>query len=237
MNTSRLFGSIVTVFAAATLFIFMFAAPAFAQTDDVTNTKHNLSVSSGGDDPTGGNLVDYGEVCVYCHTPHGGQVDAPLWNRNFSGATYQMYDAGHSTTIDMTVDAQPTGISMACLSCHDGTIGLDVIINPPNAWGPPSNVPPTVPGFNTMPSGSNALLDTDLRNDHPISVVYDPALDPAFNSVASIEAAGLRLFTDPSSPGAKVQCASCHNPHNDTFSPLLRISNSSSALCKTCHIK
>lgn len=208
---------------------------AVAQTDDVTNTKHNLSVSSGGDDPTGGNLVDYGEICVYCHTPHAGQTSAPLWNRSFSQAAYDMYDATHSSTIDMTVDTQPTGTALACLSCHDGTIGLDVIINPPNSYQ--GTVPGTVPGFNTMPSSSNALLDTDLRNDHPISIVYDPAQDPAFNSAASIKAAGLKLFIDETTPGEKVQCASCHNPHNNTNSPLLRISNASSNLCITCHIK
>jgi len=226
----------IAALAAATALAASLSSPLVAQTDDVASTKHNLSVSSGGNDPTSGNaLVDYGEICVSCHTPHGGQTSAPLWNRNFSSATYQMYDAAHSSTIDMDVDAQPTGISMACLSCHDGTIGLDVIINAPNSFA--GSIPGTTPGTNTMPSGSNALLDTDLRNDHPISVVYDPTQDPAFNPVASILTAGLRLFTDPSSPGSKVQCASCHNPHNDTFSPLLRISNSSSDLCTTCHIK
>lgn len=226
----------LAIMATATALVASLSSPLAAQTDDVASTKHNLSISSGGNDPTSGNaLVDYGEICVSCHTPHGGQVSAPLWNRNFSSATYQMYDASHSSTIDMTVDAQPTGVSMACLSCHDGTIGLDVIINAPNSFG--GTIPGTTPGVNTMPSGSNALLDVDLRNDHPISIVYDPVADPAFNPVSSIQTAGLRLFTDPSSPGAKVQCASCHNPHNDTFSPLLRITNSSSNLCTTCHIK
>jgi predicted CXXCH cytochrome family protein len=90
-----------------------------------------------------------------------------------------------------------------------------------------------------MPTGSFAFLDTDLRNDHPISVVYDPAQDPAFNTEASILSAGLKLFTDNTSPGNKVQCASCHNPHEGraAFQPFLRINNAASALCKTCHIK
>ncbi|RME59327.1 MAG: hypothetical protein D6790_10780 [Caldilineae bacterium] len=218
-----------------TMALLLGIVPAQAQNDNVVDTKHNLSVSSGGTDPTGGNLVDYGEVCVYCHTPHGGQTSAPLWNRNFSSATYSMYDANHSSTIDMTVDSQPTGISMACLSCHDGTIGLDVIINAPNSYS--GSIPPTVDGVNTMPPG-NTLLDTDLRNDHPISVAYDPSKDTAFNTAASVKAAGLKLYVDESAPGVeKVQCASCHNPHNNTYAPLLRIDNSASNLCLTCHIK
>ena len=217
-------------------FVFLATAPpAAAQNDDVANSPHNLSSSSGGAPPSGATLVDYGEICVYCHTPHGGQVDAPLWNRDFSSATYQMYS---SATVDMTIDANPTGVSMACLSCHDGTIGLDVVINPPNAWGDPGSVPGTTPGTNTMPVGETNL-GTDLRNDHPVSVAYDPIQDPAFNTLASVEGAGLRFFTDPTSPGVdKVQCASCHNPHdNTTNEPFLRLSNSSSTLCLTCHIK
>ena len=209
---------------------------AFAQSDDVMRTKHNLSATSGGNDPTSGNnLRDYGEICVYCHTPHAGQFSSPLWNRSFSVTTYDMYDSRHSSTIDMSVDAQPTGTSLACLSCHDGTIGLDVVANSPNSFT--GSVPGTSSGVNTMPSGSNALLDTDLRNDHPISIVFDPSQDPSFNSVASVKSAGLKLFLDPSSPGEKVQCASCHNPHNNTHSPLLRLNNSSSNLCRTCHVK
>ena len=208
----------------------------YAQTDDVMRTKHNLSVASGGNDPTSGNnLQDYGEICVYCHTPHAGQFSSPLWNRAFSVTTYDMYDSRQSSTIDMSVDAQPSGTSLACLSCHDGTIGLDVVANSPNSFA--GSVPGTTAGVNTMPGGSNALLDTDLRNDHPISIIFDPSQDPSFNSVAFVKTAGLKLFLDPSSPGEKVQCASCHNPHNNTHSPLLRINNSSSNLCRTCHIK
>jgi predicted CXXCH cytochrome family protein len=207
-----------------------------AQTDNVSVTKHDLSVLSGGNAPTiGDNLADYGEVCVYCHTPHTGSISAPLWNRSFSSATYNLYDANHSSTIDMNVDAQPSGTSLACLSCHDGTIGLDVVVNAPNAYG--RTVPGSTPGTNTMPASSNALLDTDLRNDHPISVSYDPAQDPAFNAVAAVRAAGVKLFVDPTSFGEKVQCASCHKPHNNANAPLLRVNNSGSSLYLTCHIK
>jgi len=214
-------------------FLTLFAADATAQLDNVAITKHNLSVTSSGTDPTTGtSLVDYGEICVYCHTPHGGQTDAPLWNRNYSVAGYSMYS---SSTIDMTYTnpGNPTGISLACLSCHDGTIGLDVIINPPN--GGPA-VPGTTPGTNTMPVGSFSLLDTDLRNDHPISIQYNPSLDTKFNTAASVTGAGgLRLF----GVNDEVQCASCHNPHESAaaFAPFLRKQNTASALCLTCHIK
>ncbi len=207
------------------------ADAAAVQADDVRATKHNLSASQGGTVPQGVTLVDYGEVCVYCHTPHGGnQPTAPLWNREFSTATYQMYS---SPTIDMTIDGQPSGLSLSCLSCHDGTIGLDVIVNPPNTFT--DTVPNTVPGFNTMPSGRFANLSTDLRDDHPVSVTYDVGADSAFNSKASVVAAGLRLFGDGTAD--KVECASCHNPHNNANEPFLRTGNSGSAMCVICHVK
>ena len=37
---------------------------------------------------------NYGEVCVYCHTPHGANrtLAAPLWNRTNVATTYQTYN-------------------------------------------------------------------------------------------------------------------------------------------------
>lgn len=191
----------------------------------VVETLHNLSYAASSDSFGVGALADYGEVCVYCHTPHGGQTSAPLWNRNFSTATYQMYNGQHSSTIDMSVDPQPTGVSLACLSCHDGTVGLDVIINVPNSYQGSGAV------GTTMPAGRLTNLGTDLRNDHPVSVLYDPVADDKFHPATDIEAEGLVLY------GGKVQCGSCHNPHTAQNRPFLRKSNAASDLCLTCHIK
>jgi predicted CXXCH cytochrome family protein len=199
--------------------------PGYPNGTSVVATPHNLSWAASSDKYGAGTLRDYGEVCVYCHTPHGGQSSAPLWNRNFGAGPYSMYDNTHSSTIDMTVDASPTGVSLACLSCHDGTVGLDVIINVPNSYSGAAAV------GTTMPGGLIANLGTDLRNDHPISVTYDPTRDTKFNSAASVATGGLVLYS------GKVQCGSCHNPHTEEFKPFLRKSNSGSAVCLTCHIK
>jgi predicted CXXCH cytochrome family protein len=212
----------------AVLAALMFVSPAAAQ-DDVTVTKHNLSQRAK-DNPT--ELTDYNEVCVYCHTPHGGQesTNAPLWNRAFGSGPYVMYDEAWSSTIDMTVAASPQGVSLACLSCHDGTIGLDVITNLPNA-----DTTLTATGT-TMPANAGqrfANLGTNLRNDHPISVTYSTTDDPAFFAPdASGKIGGdLPLYT------GRVECGSCHNPHNNTNPPFLRKTNTASGLCKTCHQK
>lgn len=199
--------------------------PGYPNGTSVVSTLHNLSHFAAADSLGAGALADYGEVCVYCHTPHAGLTSAPLWNRNLSTATYQMYDATLSSTIDMVVDAQPTGVSMACLSCHDGTVGLDVIINVPNSYTGPGAV------GTTLPAGRPTNLGTDLRNDHPISVTYDNTADPAFLPPASVTGAGLVLYN------GRVQCGSCHNPHTAANRPFLRMANTASVLCTTCHIK
>lgn len=216
---------------AAVVILSASATPVAAQgtNDDIRASKHNFSATTR--DPAFNNLAvaDYGEVCAYCHTPHGGQTQAPLWNRAFGSGPYQAYT---SPTIDMTIGA-PSGVSLACLSCHDGTIGIDVITNPPNS----STATPTGRTLAQIyPTGVDAFknLGTDLRNDHPISVVYDPTRDPMFNALATVKSAGLKFY---GTGVDEVQCATCHNPHNKTNVPFLRINNAGSALCLTCHIK
>ncbi len=105
--------------------------------EDVRNTKHNFflnkDVAYTTDQTT--------EVCVFCHTPHGGRPSdsstaVPLWNRSLpdSTAAYTMYD---SPNFDgkPSQTGQPLGVSLACLSCHDGTIGIDSLINAPGSGG------------------------------------------------------------------------------------------------------
>ena len=222
----------ITISIVALISVTLAATPCRAQAPgawpngtSVVETLHNLSYAASSDRYGPGGLRNYGEVCVSRHTPPGGQPSAPLWNRSFSVASYQMYDAAHSSTINMTVDPQPSGVSLACLSCHDGTVGLDVIVNTPNNYtgGPAVGT--------RMPANLLANLSTDLRNDHPISITYDPTADPQFRSASSVHAAGLQLY------GGKVQCGSCHNPHTAANRPFLRISNAGSSLCLTCHIK
>lgn len=228
---------------SAAIFMVALAPPAVSAqvgNEGVKDTKHNFSNSAGRDpsfNDLSASVADYGEICVYCHTPHGGQTNAPLWNRQFTTSTFTMYNdpTGGSSDLQMTFEGQPTGVSLACLSCHDGTIGIDVIINKPNASSATALNQTLSDIYGGTDPDSLKILGTDLRNDHPISMVYDPSLDGQFNTIASITTAGLKLFSDASNSN-KVECATCHNPHtkNATF---LRVLNSGSALCLTCHNK
>ena len=112
----------------------------FSNTGSIGNTRHNLTqrqASGGG--PAGVTMDsyrnDYGEVCVYCHTPHGanGTVPAaPLWNRTVKSTVYQTYDLLNTASLTQPV-SQPGVNSLTCLTCHDGQTAVDSIINMPGS--------------------------------------------------------------------------------------------------------
>ena len=117
-------------------------ASKFSNRSSIANTRHNLTqrpneVGPGG--PINAALMDtqrnnYGEVCVYCHTPHGANmtIAAPLWNRTTKNNTYQTYDLLNTASLTQPV-SQPGASSLTCLSCHDGTTAVDAIVNMPGS--------------------------------------------------------------------------------------------------------
>ena len=220
------------VAASAAVAMFGMASAASAA-DDVTNTAHNLTLTTNNVYATSGT----DEICVFCHTPHAASTSAkPLWNREDSAASYTMYDSVWSSTMDMTVAGTPQGVSLACLSCHDGTVALDAFQNAPGSGGGVvGSEGYTFTGAgagNIFPTASFAMLGPDMTNDHPISVTYaisGPNSDSAFNAEGT--------FTNVTLANGNVECSSCHNPHDDTNGTFLRASNAASALCKECHIK
>lgn len=153
----------------------------------IADTRHNLSTSN---PRAGENRITAGteEICVFCHTPHGADITAPapLWNKNLGSlGGYQTYASLNSSTIDGTI-LTVGSVSLACLSCHDGTQAMDNIINAPGPGGlDTTGGGPTGRAYTWDTStnrvdaqgrliGANnaALLGTDLRNDHPIGIQY-----------------------------------------------------------------
>jgi mono/diheme cytochrome c family protein len=113
----------------------------FTNRGSIANTRHNMTqrqASGGG--PSGINMDpyrnDYQEVCVYCHTPHGANTNValPLWNRTIKSTTYVTYNQLGTSSLTQPV-TQPGPNSLACLSCHDGQVGVDSVINMPGSGG------------------------------------------------------------------------------------------------------
>ncbi len=138
----------------------------------ITGTKHNLSKAV----PVAG---ETSQLCVFCHTPHGSDITAavPLWNKGLpAGNTFTVYNSAAATatsTIDGEILGTVGSVSIACLSCHDGTQAMDNMINKPGSGGyaAAGNALGTL---GVMVAGGNPIpvLGKDLKNDHPIGIQY-----------------------------------------------------------------
>jgi len=196
------------------LAISVIATLAFAQTKStVIGTVHDIN--SGG--------------CLSCHAPHNGSVATGgtdqntgkivLWDRGFTTVTFGTYSSptmdSTATEVGTTTPAatEPRLYSFLCLSCHDGVTS------------------PTLIGPTDVHAVGNVANSAGLTNDHPINMAHDDVADTGLKTVAQVTAAGLTLYGASNT----VQCASCHNVHDDTNTPFLRVANTNSALCTSCH--
>jgi hypothetical protein len=208
-------------------------AAAAVASGDIAQTLHNLSVSGPGPikSPT------EKQICIFCHSPHNANPTAPLWNHSLSAVgNYQMY---WSSTMKAYPSAgaapQPDGSSKLCLSCHDGTIAIGAVGN--------RQIPIVVSGGPRMPTTAPGYLGTDLSGSHPISFVYNDALAAARNAAGGMPLIMPSARHDPDVPldaQGKVQCRSCHDPHEDTYYrpgvvPHFYVKPTWSGTCLSCH--
>lgn len=192
-----------TTKAAAALALMMVSSASMAA---IQLTRHNLGATrTGNANPNFTTATT--EICVFCHTPHGAdtKAQAPLWNRQMNtSASYQTYSSLGTSTLD--AKSAPVGsVSLACLSCHDGTQAMNVVINSPGSGtatdGTGVGIGTGTGGtgkfgeFTAMSevSGEMIYLSTDLRNDHPISIQYAGA--SSFSTAKDIDFASASSST------------------------------------------
>ena len=198
----------------------------------IVGTKHDLS-STGGT----GYKTSSTQVCVFCHTPHNAVANRALWNRNASTQTFTTYTSGaniESATwyAGGTKGSLPsTSPSMLCLSCHDGVSTMGNIARPPAGVALTGTIAITAGG---------AKLGSDLTNDHPISINYNTVQTAlGATSLKVADAAGYVVAAStnrlPLANATTLECATCHNVHDNTNVPFLRDTMTQSALCTACH--
>ena len=198
------------------IFVLMFMSVSLLA-QSIVNSVHNLSVSG----PGNIRADSESEICIFCHTPHNSSPRTPLWNKQETGIIYTLYS---SSTIQ-SAPGQPDGTSILCLSCHDGTIALGNVLSRDVDIEFGS-------GITVMPDGTTNLM-TDLSDDHPVSLLYNSSV--AASDGELVDPAGL---TGPVKlRNEKMQCTSCHDPHNDMLGKFLVASNQYSDLCLYCHQK
>lgn len=197
----------------------------------IAGTKHDLTTAPGP------NVTGSSQLCVYCHTPHGGDISvsgAPLWNKVVPADTFTLY-----TAPTQTQEASMKAVSLVCMSCHDGVGIIDAMLNPPNGetlgtFNDPDGI---LDPDGSFALGADANIGATLADDHPISMEY-PTVFPAtgFNDIVAsnlkLIGGGGTLTTNPT-----VECATCHDPHGTTNPIFLREPAAGSAICTTCHIK
>ena len=220
---------VTAVLGAVSALVLNSATAATITPTSIKDSPHNLgsgnvlSKTPSGNTPSN-HSSDTAEICVFCHTPHGGDNGAavPIWNRKLgpggagaaSAATgYLRYSSLGTTTFD-AMEAPIGSVSIACLSCHDGTQAIDNVINMPGSGGYNPTTGTRIGNFVGGDQVGGKLsptvvqnLTTDLSNDHPISMqfggggvsVATPALaktyDPDFfvpQNMAAPTASGLQ---------------------------------------------
>ncbi|MCB9853748.1 MAG: cytochrome c3 family protein [Phycisphaerales bacterium] len=148
------------------------------------------------------------DLCTPCHVPHIAPARAPLLDkRPEARGRYRPYDAA-GTELDAT--------SMLCMSCHDGVIAPDVFT--------------AAHGTQWARQTLRSPFGNGGATGHPIGIRY-PTNSPTYHSEASVVADGAIKL-----PDGRIQCISCHDPHNTgRHDGMLVKSNSGSRLCLSCH--
>lgn len=195
--------------------VLLLVSPAPARS--IKQSKHNLSSGSGL-----GTIKssDTSMICIFCHTSHIDRVSAPLWNREEGAPVYTLYT---SSTMQ-SLPGQPDGASKLCLSCHDGTIALGKVRSRSGQFNMLNAA------LGKIPPGRSSNLGSDLSDDHPISI--EPSMAVSASPELNHPLHGDKVKYDKN---GKLQCTTCHDPHNDMNQYFLVKANHGAGICKTCH--
>ncbi len=217
----------------------------------VTGNRHDFSKDNLGA-PIHSSNED--RVCIFCHTPHGASAQSTLWNRPSplddkafrlnSSASLVIKGAGKvaSGYDESDRSKYPNGSTRLCMSCHDGVVAIGTVLNGTIADGD------TIKDAYVGDVDLNKVID--LATSHPVSFTYNAAVVTAIDSsVKGPGKYGLPVLTDvPLDGDDRMQCTTCHDPHEDTRAtdltqpPFWRhvvVGNPNASydqVCNTCHI-
>jgi len=177
------------------------------------------------------------KICVICHAPHNTTLSWPLWDYSITKSAYTLY----VIRAEYAERNRPEGTSKLCLSCHDGTVGVD-------AYGGTDGSPVQA----TDASGNTKEYITIRSPDHPISILYSGETanvgllkNPIITTVQLANSeVPVTVTAGMLSPAHKVECATCHDVHKTALSDeeednygLLIMKTADGQLCLSCHQK
>lgn len=224
-NTSSARGRMQMMLVMLLLSAAALLAPTRSWAASMAGTAHDLSSSS-----TGANKsATQTNTCVFCHVAHNAQpaVARPLWSHTMTtqNLTWAPTTTVRGTTLPTTITGAALSGSRACMSCHDGTVALGDLFN---GTGGTVTGPRVTAG--KLSSGPNFINPAAMQTNHPLGVTK-PVAVPGFTGFKTVAPTSAVNYDS----AGYVQCGSCHNPHDNTFSPFLRVNNTGGAICVTCH--
>ena len=248
--------------ALKVLFVVALAIPTMASAL-ISNTKHNLTSTGPGitkfSDPSA-------DMCKFCHLVHDANTSqGTLWARPApTGPAYSTPNRTSDGTLLPASNATIGAGSQKCLSCHDGSIAMNVVVN---SLGQTQVVANTlVAGGNTTPVGAGVALRgftymASLNGQHPVGIPfagqtgsaavaaeYGTASVAGCNGTpvcvagATTPAAGAYIKLFGAAGAYSVECGSCHEPHTENvgnnYPFFLRVSGTIvNGRCGACHRK
>jgi len=171
-------------------------------------------------------------ACAECHTPHKGKSTLLMWNQQLSQNSFSWSDATTTTagtTLPKFSGQSYQGMSVKCLSCHDGSVAAGT-----GNWYNNTTQPA---GTHYVSANDNEAPGGNLMGVHPLAVPY-PYMQAGstYNNsttgagialsewVPNPSAGAIRLYNDSTGTGritagavlAKtgIECGSCHDIHN-----------------------
>jgi len=157
-----------------------------------------------------------GDACIACHAGSSEEApEAPLWNPS---ADFNL-TFGDAVQDQKDRRSLPGNGTLVCMRCHDGTMAEDMF------GGLAAPV--------AVNKGHKGLLTTGHGGtNHPVGIAY-PQFDRDYQPMNVVLAKG-----EVPLPDGKVECISCHDPHNEMGTRYMLVKNNRrSALCLACHKK
>lgn len=176
---------------------------------------------------------------------------SPLWNRNMSTTTFAGYDNGimmgaatvqgtdkrHALNAADAGGTSITGVSLLCMSCHDGVVAMNAFSQ---TTGSELNKGNTATGGAIT---STAGFKGDMNNHHPMGFNY-VTVQAADAEIAAttVKMNGNTTIGDLLyGSGNTMECVTCHDVHNTANQAgaerFLWRTNDKSNFCLTCHLK
>ena len=196
-----------------------FTSAAFAQDmSKLVNTSHNLTNLD-----VWGVVIPEDRICLPCHVSHSARTDENgqsqvLWNHAITDQSFEMYTQRWRVTRAYSLRVPVNSVSAAT-----------TVQQPIDDFGGNDE------SFNNakIPADSFSNLGIDLRDDHPIGIEYPPPGLTGYKDKSTFTGAKLITINGVD----RVECTSCHDPHNDSLGMFLRQTVAGSKLCLECHDK